>query len=177
MATRYGNTKKGRRKPNLGRKKEVRTAKASPNSNDSRRQKYASDPEFAEKTRRASRDHYRQSHPKEKSKIAQGLLEEGAVKEVEIQGKFYTLEVYTVPKAAAALGKTVVTFKRWLKDELLPPPVAVDPVYGYKHYTNGELKLVAEILADHFEEFEYLHTTHETTINQLWQSLQDYRRN
>lgn len=87
-----------------------------------------------------------------------------------------TLKVYTVPLAAAALGKTVVTFKRWIKDGLLPPPVLKDTTYGYMHYSEGELKLVAKIIRQHEKEFDYLHTTHLVTVERLWQSLEGYRR-
>lgn len=85
------------------------------------------------------------------------------------------MTVYTVPQAAAALGKTVVTFKKWIADGLLPPPIFKDTTYGYMHYSQGEMKLVAGIIRKHEQKYDYLHTTHDNTVSQLWQAIEEYR--
>ena len=108
--------------------------------------------------------------------MTRGLLTKGNDKFVMVNGTPTSLNVYTVPQSAKALGKTTVTFKRWIKDELLPPPVLEDTVYGHKHYSRGELEIIAEIIAKHEKEFAYLHTTHDETIERLWQAIEGYRR-
>jgi len=79
-------------------------------------------------------------------------------------------------EAATALDKNILTLKRWIKESLMPPPVITDTTYGYVQYSEGELKLIAKILKEHEEEFNYLHSTHTVTINQLWQQLESYRK-
>ena len=97
-------------------------------------------------------------------------------KEVYVGADTVTLIVYTVPKAAEALGKTTLTFKRWIKDQMIPPPVLQDTVHGYQHYSEGELELIARILAEHQREFDYFHATHTHTVERLWQAIDGYRR-
>lgn len=79
-------------------------------------------------------------------------------------------------RLAEALGKTVVTVKRWIKDEMLPPPAITDAVRDLPCYTAGEVKIFAKILAKHEKDFDYFHTTHYDTIENLWQAIEGYRR-
>lgn len=178
MATKQGRkTTRAKRAVTLG-KRETPPAQGNENFNQARRKKYASDPEFADKARQQAREYYRSGHPKQKSKLGRGkLLIDGVQKEVWLEGASQTLEVYSVPRAAEALGKTVVTFKRWIKDEMVPPPIIEDTVRGHMHYTKGELKVISRIMAQHEKDFSYFHTTHLDTIENLWQALEGYRRN
>lgn len=82
---------------------------------------------------------------------------------------------YTVPEAARALGKSELTFKRWLSEDLVPEPVLVDTVRGYRHYSAGELAVMATVLAIHEREFSYYTTKHEETRHRLMQNVQGYR--
>ena len=43
------------------------------------------------------------------------------------------------------------------------------------HYSQGELKVMARILARHEVEFEYLHKKHASTIANLWAAVETYR--
>lgn len=177
MATKQRGKKKGVTTITQGSAGAKFDPEAIENRNETRREKYANDSEFAQKTKQQARNNYRKENPKKNSKLGKGrLLISGVEKEVYISGDLYTLIVYTVPRAAAALGKTEVTFKRWIKDKMLPQPIAMDAVKGYKHYTKGELKLISEIIAKHEKDFVYFHTTHTQTIEELWQALEAYRR-
>lgn len=82
---------------------------------------------------------------------------------------------YTIPEAARALGKSELTFKRWLADDLVPEPVLVDTVRGYRHYSAGELSVIATVLARHEREFSYYTTKHEETRHAIMQNIQGYR--
>lgn len=86
------------------------------------------------------------------------------------------VETYTVPEAAHALGKSELTFKRWIAEDLIPEPVLRDTTRGYGHYSAGELRVIARILADHEREFSYYTTKHDSTRQRIMQSLEGYRR-
>lgn len=79
-------------------------------------------------------------------------------------------------EAAEALGRTILTFKKWVREGTIPPPIYEDTSYGYLHYSEGELQTIARVLARHFETYDYLHKTHNDTIHRIWQSLEAYRR-
>ena len=93
-----------------------------------------------------SRDTYRQNHPKAKSKLANGLLRGGAAREVIAEGLDHPefVETYRMSEAALALGRSMLTLKRWIKEKIIPEPILKDVIYGYKHYRQGELKLIAK---------------------------------
>jgi hypothetical protein len=44
------------------------------------------------------------------------------------------------------------------------------------HYSRGELKVMARILARHELEFDYLHKKHTSTIRNLWAAVAAYRQ-
>lgn len=106
------------------------------------------------------------------------LLKEAVYRQLYIEGEdeyFYEVDAYTVPEAAVALGRTALTLKRWIKDRLIPQPRLIGGNNYYKHYSVGELQLIADILIDHEQDYDYLHHTHTTTVNRLWNELDAYR--
>jgi len=84
-------------------------------------------------------------------------------------------EVYTIPEAAVALGKALLTLKRWIKQEIIPEPVVTDTVKGHKHYTKGELQTIARILIEHENEYTYLKQTHTDTVSRLHEVVTAHR--
>lgn len=84
-------------------------------------------------------------------------------------------EVYTIPEAARAIGRSELTIKRWLMEDLIPGPILTDTVRRYRHYSRGELEIIARILADHEREFAYYTAKHEQTRHRLMQEIQGYR--
>lgn len=94
---------------------------------------------------------------------------------VESRDRPVVVEVYTIPEAAKALGRTELTFKRWIAEDLIPEPILIDSVRGYRHYSVGELRVVAGILARHEREFSYYTRKHSHTRNTIMQRLQAYR--
>ncbi|MGZ7144680.1 hypothetical protein ACXWOO_09955, partial [Streptococcus pyogenes] len=56
-------------------------------------------------------------------------------------------------EAAEALGKSLSTFRRWLRDDLLPMPYLEETSTGYHYYSRGELELIAQVLAEHSQHF------------------------
>lgn len=146
-------------------------------TNEARREKYASDPAVREKVKKAARETYRKDHPLTPSKTARGLRLPGQQRELFVDGMDHPVyaESYTIPEAAEALGRSVLGFKRWITDGLVPPPVLRDTVRGYKHYSRGELEVIRREIARHEREFTYYSVKHESTVHMLWQAMQAYR--
>lgn len=124
------------------------------------------------------RDNYRKNKPKPSSKLSNGLMYEGKDKEVTVVDSdtpIYAV-VFSITDTAKALGRTVLTIRRWIAEKLIPPPRLACTSHGYMHYSEGELKLIAKILSEHEEEYNYLHHTHVLTINRIWQHIEAYRK-
>lgn len=85
------------------------------------------------------------------------------------------VESFTIPQAAKALGRSELAFKRWITDGLVPPPLLKDTSRGYKHYSVGELAVIARVLKEHEAEFQYYASSHVRTIQIMWQSMQGHR--
>ena len=153
-----------------------RTQKAD-NHNAARRELYATDPAYAERQRRAARESYRKDNPLSPSKLTRGLLYEGTQREVTAGDMEHPVMVatYTIPEAARALGRSELTFKRWISEDLVPDPILVDTTRGYRHYSTGELRVIAAELAVHEREFSYYTSKHEDTRHRLMQRIQGYR--
>lgn len=111
------------------------------------------------------------------SKLRRGLLTEGTQREVFIEGMDHpvVVEAFSVPEAAAALGRSELCFKRWVADGLVPPPILSDTVRNYRQYSVGELVVIAEEIKKHEAEFRYLSASHTHTIHAIWQRMQGYR--
>ena len=164
-----------------GIKKESAAESREPQGNEHRnrrRQKlYATDPGYASRAKKAARDTYRKDHPLPGSRLGYGLLSRGQQKEV-IAGDMdhpQVVEAYTIPEAAVALGRSELCVKRWIANGIIPPPLLVDTVRSYRHYSVGELRIIAEALYQHEQEFRYLSASHTRTITEIWQRLQGYR--
>jgi hypothetical protein len=138
---------------------------------------YRDDPEYAEKQRRAARDAYRKENPLAPSKLVAGLLLPGLQREVIAGDMEYPVNTvtYTLPEAARALGKSELTFKRWVSEDLIPGPILVDTLRGYKNYSAGELTVLAQELARHEREFSYYTKQHTATRHRIFQRMQGYR--
>lgn len=87
----------------------------------------------------------------------------------------YTVRCYTVPEAAKALGKDTLTFKRWIKEGMIPEPVLTDTSRGYAQYSVGELNVVADVLVQHATEYRYYAKSHDDTRLRLLEELEAYR--
>ncbi len=144
--------------------------------NERRRLKYRLDSEHRKKTKQRMRDNYRKDNPREPKPL--GLQESGMHKEVTADGLSHPVSavVYTIPMAATALGKTPLTLRRWINEGLIPPPILQCTTHGYMHYSQAELQLISKLLYKHSKEYDYLHSTHQTIINSIWQSIEAHRK-
>lgn len=181
MALRKRHTFLGRAGVVEGRDGELTTPENSKHRNRKRRVQYASDPEYAAKTKQASIDYYRKDHPLPPPLLAHGLLTVGQEKqlytlnrEVRYETTGY-VECYSIPKAAEALGRTELSIKKWLREGILPPPIWFDVDRGFKRYTVGELRTIASVIAQHEGNFVYISARHTETVSALWRAIQLFR--
>lgn len=185
MVTRKKSSKANGRSSIVGRRRSpVQDAKKYKDRNEQRREKYARDPVYAETQRRRFRDHYRQKSGGETrpaSELEGGrLLFRAQSREVEVRGQTNlgtptTALCFTVRETAQALGRSELTLRRWIKVGMIPPARLFDTSYGYMHYSRGELRIIARILARHEADFDYFHKKHESTIGNIWDAVQSYR--
>jgi len=181
MASRQRRSASRRKGVKTRGQRQLETTQAAENRNDQRRELYDSDVDYAEEQRRAARAHYYSRRDKVDSDlVAEGrLLKEGIDKEVivHVDGEdiIQVHEVYSIPEAADALGKALLTLKRWIQQGIIPEPVATDTVKGHKHYTKGELQSIARILIEHENEYTYLKQTHTDTVDRLHEVVSAYR--
>lgn len=83
--------------------------------------------------------------------------------------------VYSVPEAAAALGRTELTFKSWIAKAVIPPPILRETTRGYPQYSVGELQAIAAEVAAHERDFVYLSKKHANTVSRIWRAVQRHR--
>ncbi len=109
--------------------------------------------------------------------MTNGLLYQGVQREVYVEEMDHpvVVEAFTVPEAAAALGRSDLCIKRWISEGILPPPILRDTTRNYRHYSVGELRVIARELKKHEQEFRYLSASHTHTVTLIWQSMQGYR--
>jgi len=127
--------------------------------------------------KRESRQAYRSSNPAKRA-VVNALAVEGVEKEVYVNGMDHptVAVVFTIPEAAKALGKTPLTLKRWISDDLIPPPVLIDTTCGYKHYSRGELMIILELLTQYSKDYTYIVANDNPFVHSVWQKLEHYRR-
>lgn len=114
---------------------------------------------------------------KQPSAIQHGLLTEGQTREVyhEDMDHPVTARTYTLPEAAKALGRTELTFKKWLAEDMIPEPLLRDTIRNYRMYSEGELQAIANVLVEHEREFSYYTSKHEVTRHRIFQAVQAHR--
>lgn len=145
--------------------------------NKSRQVKYHTNEAYNEKVRDAARATYRKENPIAPSKLRNGLLAEGTLREVYTESMDHPVvaETFTLPEAAKALGRAELTFKRWIYDGLIPDPILKETMRGHKLYSVGELQVIARILAEHERDYSYFTSKHEETSNRIWQMVTGFR--
>lgn len=86
-----------------------------------------------------------------------------------------SIETFTIPEAAEAFGRSVATVRRWIEADKIPGPYLRDLSRGYHVYSRGELEVMARIIGQHEQEFNYLVSSHNPIIETLQQAVSAYR--
>ena len=103
-------------------------------------------------------------------------MESSQAREVYAEGGDpFSTYCYTIPEMARALDRSSLTIKRWIKEGVLPPPVLKDTSRKYSQYAEEEVRLIAECLILHEQEYTYLSPSHEATVQRIYSVLRAYR--
>lgn len=86
------------------------------------------------------------------------------------------VEAFTLPEAARALGRTELTLKRWIAEDLIPAPILRDTTRHYFQYSVGELDVIARELQEHEREFTYYAVAHTATRERIAQHMFAFRQ-
>lgn len=86
-----------------------------------------------------------------------------------------SVESFSIPQAAEALGRSVATLRRWLLADRIPAPYLEDVARHYMVYSVGELEVIARLIAQHEREFVYLVSEHTHIVQSLHQAVHAYR--
>ena len=145
---------------------EPRTVERRKGANEKRRELYHSNPQIKAAVQQSAREYYRRTNPKAETVLANGKpLTNGVAREViDSNGDLSVKVCYTMPAAAVAVGKTTMTFKKWIASGWIPDPVYVDSVYQHNQYTMAEIKAIVKVLSKHYETYDYLNSHHVNTI-------------
>lgn len=130
-----------------------------------------------ESVQKSAREYYRRSNPKRDSVLSKRQpLIYGVSKEVIDDDGVLSVKVcYSMPSSASALGKSDVTFKKWLATGLIPEPVHVDAVCSHRQYTLAEIKAMVNVLSRHFETYDYFNKHHTDTISAIKSGVEKAR--
>lgn len=104
-------------------------------------------------------------------------MAEGQLREVtcEDMDRAVPVESFTMSEAAKALGRTELTLRKWITEELIPGPILTDAVKNWRLYSVGELQVIADSLRQHEQDFVYYGSGHSQTKELLFQRMHGYR--
>ncbi len=89
-----------------------------------------------------------------------------------------SVECFTLPQAAEALGKSFSTLRRWLEIDKIPSPYLKDIGNNAMVYSVGELEVIVRIISQNEREFMYSSSPeHNYIIQALHQAIHGYRAN
>lgn len=126
----------------------------------------------------SQRAYYKGTRTLEPSTLEGGVLKDGVEREVFVDGDTeepVVVESYTLRETAAALDKSLLTIRSWMNNGIIPPCVLADTTCGYRHYSRGELEILAELVAEHECNYAYLRTNHTETIQRISDAFAAHR--
>lgn len=151
-----------------------RPVKGAADRKQRRRDAYANDETNRERQKAKSREQYARVG---KVTLPREITARGTRREVTFEGapRPITIETFSITEAASALGKSLSTFRRWLREDLLPEPYLEETSTGYHYYSRGELSVIAEVLAAHGEHFVAVCRRHTEVWHTIQQRISAYR--
>lgn len=133
-------------------------------SSSRRRRVHTSEPSVS-----APLAHYRKAHPLEPK--TPSAVYGGRMRVLHVPhrpgvdaGRSASLESFSLAEAADALGRSLLTFRKWIAQNLVPSPVFADVVKGNFCYTLPEVEAIAAGLVEHERTFVYLGVSHRASI-------------
>ena len=153
-----------------------RDAEISADRNALRRAEYASVPGVADAARAKSRE---RSAPASHNpaRLSNGLLYAGVVREVtheDIENPT-SVESFTIPEFARAIGKSELTVRRWIEADKIPTPYLRETSKNHRVYSIGEAQVMSRVLQRREAEFVYLTSTDHLAIAEMHEHMHAYR--
>lgn len=165
----------------MGRHKQFVSARAQANqkaswvatSNKKRKSRYATDPEYREKVKARSRDHYREKHEVSLRPLdfcKKRLEDMGRMRKIVLAGANVTALTFSVKELANALGGiNPIVIYRWHADKLFPRPNVIqqgaqEDDDGAHVYTLGQMKRLIAVMEEHQKKSLYLRKSDRATI-------------
>lgn len=84
-------------------------------------------------------------------------------------------ETYTLPEFAQALGKPILTIRRWIEADKLPAPYLVETQRALRVYSRGEVEVIVQVLRRNTESYAYFTAANQAAIQDMMQSIHAYR--
>lgn len=124
--------------------------------------------------------HYRKEHPlspKTPGELCGGRLRILRVSSAASVASDASASVhsFSVTEAAEALGRSVLTLRKWIKDSLIPAPIFEDVSKRNLCYTLPEIEAIAACLEEHERSFVYLGVSHRTSITLISRAVAQAR--
>ena len=96
---------------------------------------------------------------------------------MEVNGvdELVVVEGYTLRETGEALGKSMLTIRSWIENQIIPDPFCWESSSGYQQYARFELDVIADILAEHEETSSYISTKDTALIEELWGCVEQVR--
>jgi hypothetical protein len=124
--------------------------------------------------------HYRKAHPLEPK--TPSAVYGGRMRVLYVPhrpgvdaGRSASLESFSLAEAAEALGRSLITFRKWIQHNLIPAPLFKDVVKGNFCYTIQEIEAIAAGLVEHERSFVYLGVTHRASIARIRRAVDEAR--
>ena len=148
-------------------------------NNAIRRELYRRNPIYRNKVIKRAREYYVPMNDPTRKTPSSATVEPD-YKEVVVQGteECVYAYVYTVPRLAEALGRSIPTVKKWISEGLIPPPIIRDTSRNYAHYSVGEYEIIRTFLKERERTvgLQYLGASHAVDIERLHQQLEGFRK-
>lgn len=90
--------------------------------------------------------------------------------------RYFTARSYTMRETSLALGRSLVTLNKWIRDGIIPAPIYVESIRGYVVYLAQEVQVMHRAIALHERSFTYLGTGHNATIQRIWSGIESVRQ-
>lgn len=133
--------------------------------NKERRARYASDEEYRESTKSRSRQGYRAKYGRQAKEPRDVLTPVSTL--VTVTGK-KRIGVVTTQAMAQALRIKPKTYLRWIAERQVPAPTHKISSAGRRAYTTAEAAAIIDVLAAHFQEFDYYRVDHVETRDRVF---------
>ncbi len=155
--------------------------------NRERRNRYADDPDYREKAVQATRDRYRRNVGLKFRRGAKGfdLRRIGRWcerRDVRVGNHVHLARlVMKVRELALIVGRKPDVVRRWIDQDMLPPPIGMVRHDREGHgmvpvYFLEEAREIVHVMRDHQDETPYFRSDHDVTINDLHVALIGVRR-